>query len=286
MCMAAAVALTMRRMRSTGIDFHREHGTTTTLASVVTASPEHLLASVARLADLTEQGVIAGIHLEGPWLSELRPGAHQVSELRDPDRDELAAVLAAGRGAIRMITFAPERPGALEAIRMAVDDGVVAAIGHTDASYASARAGIAAGATVATHLFNAMAPIHHREPGPIVALLEDPRVVVEVVLDGVHLHPVIYGHVVAAAGPNRVALVTDAIAAAGLADGDYVLGQLTVRGDRRIAEACRSGHDRRQHRDHRSTLSECRPIQRLWPGRTPCSPPRVRPRSTRPACSG
>ena len=82
---------------------------------------------------------------------------------------------------------------------------------------------------MATHLFNAMAPIHHREPGPIVALLEDPRVTVEVVLDGVHLHPVIYGHVVAAAGPDRVALVTDAIAAAGLADGDYVLGQLKVR---------------------------------------------------------
>ena len=212
----------------TGVDFHREHGTTTTLASVVTASPAHLLTAVARLADLTEQGAVAGIHLEGPWLSEHRPGAHQVSELRDPDRDELAAVLAAGRGAIRMITFAPERPGALEAIRVAVDHGVVAAIGHTNASYATARAGIEAGATVATHLFNAMTPIHHREPGPIIALLEDSRVTVEVILDGIHLHPVIYGHVVAAAGSDRVALVTDAIAAAGLADGDYVLGELKV----------------------------------------------------------
>ena len=212
----------------TGVDFHRASGTTTTLASLVTASPEHLLTSIGRLADLTEQGFIAGIHLEGPWLSEHRAGAHQVSELRDPARDELAAVLTAGRGAIRMITFAPERPGALEAIRVAVDHGVVAAVGHTDASYATAQAGIEAGASVATHLFNAMAPIHHREPGPIVALLEDPRVTVEVVLDGVHLHPAIYRHVVAAGGPDRVALVTDAIAAAGLPDGDYVLGQLRV----------------------------------------------------------
>ena len=211
-----------------GVEFHRAHGTTTTLASLVTASPEHLLSSVARLADLTEQGVIAGIHLEGPWLSEHRPGAHQVSELRDPELAELTAVLAAGRGAVRMITFAPERSGALEAIRVAVDHGVVAAIGHTNATYAITQAGIEAGATVATHLFNAMTPIHHREPGPIIALLEDPRVTVEVILDGIHLHPGIYGHVVAAAGSDRVALVTDAIAAAGLADGDYVLGELKV----------------------------------------------------------
>lgn len=211
-----------------GVAFHAEHGTTTTLASLVTAEPADLLARVTRLADLTEQGLVAGSHLEGPWLAEQRSGAHQVSALRDPDRDELTAVLAAGRGTIRMITFAPERTGALDAIRLAVDHGVVAAIGHTDASYAVTREAIGAGATVATHLFNAIRPLHQREPGPIAALLEDPRVTVEQIVDGFHLHPAIYRQVVAAAGADRVVLVTDAMAAAGLPDGDYQLGALDV----------------------------------------------------------
>lgn len=211
-----------------GIDFHRAHGTTTTLASLVTAAPDALLDSVRRLADLTERGLIAGIHLEGPWLAESRCGAHQVSELRDPDLDEVRALLAAGRDTIRMITFAPERPGALEAIRLAVDHGVVAAVGHTDAPYDLTRAAIGAGARVATHLFNAMTPIHHRDPGPVVALLEDPRVLLELVLDGVHVHPAIYRQVSSAVGPDRLVLVTDAMAAAGLPDGSYCLGALEV----------------------------------------------------------
>lgn len=211
-----------------GVAFHAEHGTTTTLASLVTAEPADLLARVARLADLTGQGVVAGIHLEGPWLAERRSGAHQVSALRDPDAAELRDVLAAGRGTVRMITFAPERAGALDAIRLAVDHGVVAAIGHTDASYAVTRAAIEAGARVATHLFNAIRPLHQREPGPIAALLEDPRVTVELIMDGFHLHPAIYRQVVASAGADRIALVTDAMAAAGLPDGDYELGALDV----------------------------------------------------------
>lgn len=210
------------------VAFHRAHGTTTTLASLVTASDADLLGSVRRLAELTEEGVVAGIHLEGPWLAESRCGAHQVSELRDPDLDEVRALVTAGRGCVRMITFAPERPGALEAIRFAVDQGVIAAVGHTDASYDTTRAALDAGATVGTHLFNAMTPVHHREPGPIVALTEDPRVTVELVLDGVHVHPAIYRAVSAAVGPDRLVLVTDAMSAAGLPDGAYRLGALEV----------------------------------------------------------
>ena len=111
--------------------------------------------------------------------------------MRDPDPDELDRVLAAGDGAIRMITLAPERDGALAAIARLVDAGVVAAVGHTEATYEQTRAAIAAGATVGTHLFNAMRPIHHREPGPIVALLEDSRVTVEMITDGVHVDPAV-----------------------------------------------------------------------------------------------
>ncbi len=208
--------------------FHRRHGTTTLVASLVTAGPEDLLRQVASLADDVRSGVIDGIHLEGPWLSTLRCGAHQPSLMRDPDPAEIARVLEAGDGAIRMITIAPERDGALAAIGQIVDAGVVAAVGHTEATYAQARAAIDAGATVGTHLFNAMRPINTREPGPVIALLEDPRVTVELITDGVHVHPALYRHVCRSTGADRVSLITDAMAAAGMSDGRYWLGPLAV----------------------------------------------------------
>ena len=109
-----------------------------------------------------------------------------------------------------------------------VDAGAVAAVGHTDATYEVVRGAVDAGATAGTHLFNAMRPVHHRDPGPVVALLDDPRVTVEIILDGHHVHPALYAMVTRAAGPGRVALVTDAMAAAGMPDGDYRLGDLDV----------------------------------------------------------
>ena len=118
-----------------------------------------------------------------------------------------------------MVTLAPERTGGLDAIRQVVEAGAVAAVGHTEATYEQTREAIAAGATVATHLFNAMRPVNQREPGPVIALLEDPRVTVEVITDGVHIHPALYRHVSHSAGPSRVSLVTDAMAAAGMPDG-------------------------------------------------------------------
>ena len=220
------------------VDFHRSRGTTTSLASLVTASGGELLRSVAILAELVDDGLLAGIHLEGPWLSERRRGAHDGGQLRDPDQTELRALLNTGRGTVKMITLAPERAGALDAIKTIVDHGAVAAVGHTDASYDVMRAAISSGARVATHLFNAMRPIHHREPGPILALLESPDVVVELVHDGTHLHPAIYRHVVRSAGSDRIALVTDAMDAAGMSDGTYRLGALTVEvegGEARVA---------------------------------------------------
>jgi N-acetylglucosamine-6-phosphate deacetylase len=128
-----------------------------------------------------------------------------------------------------MVTLAAELEHAADAVATFAGEGVIAAIGHTDASYDEARAAIGAGATVATHLFNAMRPVHHREPGPIPALLEDERVTVELICDGVHLHPAIVRMAIAAAGVERVVLVTDAMEAAGVGDGDYVLGELAVR---------------------------------------------------------
>lgn len=213
---------------ATAVDFHRRHGTTTLVASLVTAGPDDLLRQVEALADDVRFGLLDGIHLEGPWLSTLRCGAHQPSLMRDADPAEIDRVLRAGGGAIRMITLAPERDGAVDAIRQIVDAGAVAAVGHTEATYDQTRAAIDAGATVATHLFNAMRPINTREPGPVIALLEDPRVTVELITDGVHVDPALYRHVCRSAGPDRVSLVTDSMAAAGMSDGRYRLGPLAV----------------------------------------------------------
>lgn len=213
---------------ATAVAFHRRHGTTTLVASLVTAGPEDLLRQVAALAEDVRTGLLDGIHLEGPWLSTQRCGAHQPTLMRDPDPAEIDRVLEAGGGAIRMVTIAPERDGALAAIRQIVDAGVVAAVGHTEATYDQTRAAIDAGATVGTHLFNAMRPINTREPGPVIALLEDPRVTVELITDGVHVDPALYRHVCRSVGPDRVSLVTDSMAAAGMTDGRYRLGPLAV----------------------------------------------------------
>lgn len=218
----------VRSDTATAVDFHRRHGTTTLIASLVTAAPDDLLRQVTELARDVSEGLIDGIHLEGPWLSTMRCGAHQPALMRDPDPAELDRVLAAAAGTVRMITIAPERHGAVGAIERIVDAGVVAAVGHTEATYEQTRAAVAAGATVGTHLFNAMRPINTREPGPVIALLEDPRVTVELITDGVHVDPAIYRHVSRSAGPERVSLITDAISAAGMADGTYSLGPLAV----------------------------------------------------------
>jgi N-acetylglucosamine-6-phosphate deacetylase len=202
--------------------FHRRHGTTTMLASLVTAPRRETLDHAGALAELVHNGDLAGVHLEGPYLSTARCGAQHPAYLRDPDPAELADLI--GLGVVRTVTVAPELPGALAAIEQLRAHGIVGAVGHTDATYEQALAAVAAGATLATHLCNAMRPIHHRDPGPIVALLDSPGVVCEVVADGVHLHDGMVRHIARVAGADRVALVTDAIAAAGMADGGYELG--------------------------------------------------------------
>ena len=211
---------------------HRRHGTTTTLASLVSARPAQLLRQVAALAELAESGQVDGIHLEGPWLSPTRAGAHELAALRPPDAAELDAVLRAGRGHIRVVTLAPELAGGLDAVRRVVDAGAVAAIGHSDADHATTRRAIDAGVRLGTHLFNALPPLHHREPGPVGALLADPRCTVELIADGVHVHPDVLRVAVAAAGDGRWALVTDAVSAAGTTsstgDTSFTLGGVEV----------------------------------------------------------
>jgi N-acetylglucosamine-6-phosphate deacetylase len=223
------------------VAFHRRRGTTTTVASLVTAPLDILERQLSMLADLCADGLLAGIHLEGPWLSDVRRGAHDPAFLRPPALPEVRRLLATGGSAVRIVTLAPELDGGLEAVRAVVAAGAVAAVGHTDATYEVVRASIDAGARLGTHLFNGMRPVHHREPGPVVALLEDDRVAVELVNDGTHLHPAIVRGVVANAGSDRVALVTDAIAGAGMGDGEYELGGMRVRVGGGVARLASTG---------------------------------------------
>lgn len=207
---------------------HRAHGTTRAVVSLVTAPLGDLAARAACVADLAARdATILGSHLEGPFLSAAHAGAHTRSLLRAPDPAAVDALLAAGRGTIRQVTLAPELPGALAATAQFVAAGVAVAVGHTDATADQARAAFDAGATLLTHAFNAMPGIHHRAPGPVVAALRDDRVTLEVIADGVHLHPDVVALAFAGA-PGRVALVTDAMAATGAPDGAYALGGLPV----------------------------------------------------------
>ncbi len=221
-------------------DFHRAHGSTSIVASLVADELDVLAVQVATLARLVVDGALAGIHLEGPFLSPAKRGAHDPRLLRAPESALLDQLLTAGAGAVSMITIAPELPHGLEAVARLAAGGVTAAVGHTDGDHQMIKYAIDRGATVATHLFNAMRPIHHRDPGPVPALLDDPRVVVELIADGVHLHDDVLRMAVAAAGPDRVALITDAIVATGMPDGRYRLGGLSVDvadGRARVVEA-------------------------------------------------
>ncbi|MBA6439851.1 N-acetylglucosamine-6-phosphate deacetylase [Streptomyces sp. GMR22] len=212
----------------TAIGTHRRHGTTTMLASTVTGDLDDLARQAAALSELVEQGELAGIHFEGPFISPHRCGAHQPSLLRAPDPADVRKLVDAARGTARMMTLAPELPGGLESVRLLADSGVLAAVGHTDSTYEATLEAVEAGATVATHLFNAMPSLLHRAPGPVAALLEDERITVELINDGTHLHPAVLGLAFHRAGADRVAFITDAMGAAGMSDGRYPLGPMEV----------------------------------------------------------
>jgi N-acetylglucosamine-6-phosphate deacetylase len=223
--------------------FHARRGTTGVVASLVTATPADLLGQVRTLAPLVADGTLDGIHLEGPFLSPARRGAHAASLLLDPDETLVAALLSAAAGAIKIVTIAPERTGATVIASMLRDAGVTVAFGHTDTDYAGMAAALAgpadepadrpggAGGALVTHLGNAMAPLHHRAAGPVAAALVAAAMDsawVELIADGIHVDAGFTRLVFATAAPGRVVLVTDAMAAAGMPDGAYALGPLRV----------------------------------------------------------
>ncbi|WP_062384127.1 N-acetylglucosamine-6-phosphate deacetylase [Demequina iriomotensis] len=207
---------------------HRAHGSSRIVASLVSAplAETARAAAVVRAAMAQEAGLL-GIHLEGPFLAPSRKGAHDPSALASPTRALVDGLLEACDGTLRQITIAPELPGALEAIGILADLGVVVAVGHTECTADQARAAFDAGASLVTHAFNAMAPIAGRDPGPLGAALDDPRVAIEVIADGIHVAPANIATLFRAA-PGRIVLVTDAMAAAASSPGRYDLGGLEV----------------------------------------------------------
>lgn len=228
--------------------FHQRDGTTSTLVSLAAAPVERLLAQLESVATVASDGVagtgvqVLGAHLEGPFLSTARCGAIDERWLRSPDVALFDELVAAGRGWVRTITVAPELPGALELIERAVAAGVVVAVGHTDATYDEARAAFDRGATAVTHLGNAMRPMHHREPGPILAA-SDGGAACEVINDGVHVHPAVL-RMVHGWGRERPLLITDAVSAAGLPDGEHRFGDRAVSvvdGQVRLADGTLAG---------------------------------------------
>ncbi|QTG81661.1 N-acetylglucosamine-6-phosphate deacetylase [Arthrobacter crystallopoietes] len=207
---------------------HLAYGTTSLLGSLVTNPLDRLEATLRRLvADAPGDGTLKGFHLEGPFLAASHCGAHNPSFLAPPTVEAVDRLVEAGGGLLRQVTIAPELDPCFAVIRRLVDHKVAVAVGHTDADYDTARAAFDAGASILTHAFNAMNGLHHRAPGPVAAAFDSPHVTLEVIPDGHHAHDSMLRMAFHAA-PGRVALITDAMAAAGCGDGTYHLGSLPV----------------------------------------------------------
>lgn len=206
---------------------HRAGGTVAGLASLVTEPIPNLLEQIKRLVPFAERGEIAGIHLEGPYLSRARCGAHEPALLRTPTTSEVQTLLDAGQGFIKMITIAPELDGALEVIEYLSKCGVIAAIGHSQSDAKTAEAAIDRGASVVTHFNNAMPKVADGPGTMSSAVINELRVSLELILDGEHVSTAIVRDVFTAA-PNRIVMVTDAMSAAGSVDGNYQIAQLEV----------------------------------------------------------
>jgi N-acetylglucosamine-6-phosphate deacetylase len=212
------------------------HGTTSFLTTTVTASPhetDHSLAGMARYieSDVNRQpgrAQIAGIHLEGPFINVARRGVHPLEHITEPSLPRYHAMLTASAGHAKIITLAPELPGASALIRQAIADGLIVSLGHTDATYAVAAAAIEQGARHATHVFNAMRPFHQREAGVLGALLTDSRVTAELIADGLHVDLAAIRLSLAAKGAANIVLVSDGTAATGMPDGAYRLGNFNI----------------------------------------------------------
>lgn len=207
---------------------HRAHGTTSSVLSYVTGDLQTMRSRLTVGAGLAESDPhILGLHAEGPFLHRDFRGAHDEALLRDPEPAAVRSLIDAAGGHLRQMTIAPEKPGGLDAVKELAHCGVVPAIGHTSADFDTTVSAFSHGARILTHSFNGMRGIHHRAPGPVVAALRESRIWLEVINDGIHVHPAVVASLFVEA-PNRIVLVTDAMSATCSPDGDYMLGELEV----------------------------------------------------------
>lgn len=212
--------------------FHASQGTTGMLATTMTASKEAIEAVLQGAAEYRSSempfAALYGVHLEGPFISEKWPGAQNPAHIKNPQLDWLKKWNAEWPGLIRLLTLAPEKPGAIETISWLAEQGIITACGHTDALYTEIKTAADAGLSHAVHTYNAMRGLHHREPGTLGAVLTDDRIYAELIADGEHVHTAAIRLLLAAKPADKVILITDAISAAGMPDGDYALGGLAV----------------------------------------------------------
>ncbi|GAA3411257.1 N-acetylglucosamine-6-phosphate deacetylase [Paenibacillus hodogayensis] len=202
-------------------------GCTSFLATSVSSSLDDLLAMIRSVKGVIgrEAGArIAGLHLEGPYLNPKRKGMQHEAHLRHPDIAEMERILQEAGPLVKMVTLAPELPNGMELLAYLVEKGIIVALAHSDATYEEASRAFQAGASHVTHCFNGMPPIHHRAPGLIAAAFEEPHVSLQAIVDGVHLHPAIVRLMHRIKGPRGMVLITDALQAMGLGDGDYRFG--------------------------------------------------------------
>ena len=227
---------TPERIRA-GCAAHARHGTTTLLPTTLAASPEltlRMIRAVRQAQAATTECTIAGVHLEGPFLSSAKKGAQNSDFLHDPDVPMLKRLQADARGLVKLVTLAPEQPGSMEFIQAAAEEGIHVSIGHTVADYETASAAFAAGADHATHLYNGMPSLHHREPAVIGAAFDNKKVMPEIICDGIHVHGSVIRATFAMFGAERMILISDSLRATGMPDGEYPFGgqMIEVHGNR------------------------------------------------------
>ena len=227
---------------------HVRFGTTSLLSTTMTATEGQIIQSLKSIREAKLKGTggaeILGVNLEGPYINPEKKGAQKEEDIREPSIEEFTKFKQASGDLIRLVTIAPEIPGAIDFIKYLYKQGIIASVGHTNATYVQTQAGIQAGLSHVTHTFNAMRELHHREPGVVGAALTSPELTVEVIADGIHIHPIVLKILTKIKEGEKVVLITDAMRAAGLKEGTYDLGGqevIVTKGQARLKDETLAG---------------------------------------------
>ena len=227
---------------------HSHFGTTSFLPTTMTMSKDKIIRSLRSICEAVKKGTVGaeilGIHMEGPYINPEKKGAQKEEDIKKISIEEFLEFNQASGNLIRLVTIAPEMPGAIDLIKYLYKQGIIASVGHSNATYVQTQAGIKAGLSHVTHTFNAMRELHHREPGVVGAALTSPELTVEVIADGIHIHPIVLKILTKIKEGEKIVLITDAMRAAGLKEGTYDLGgqEVTVnKGQARLKDGTLAG---------------------------------------------